>query len=274
MSEYTLSTDELRKLQLVMLDMLIEFDRVCGLHHIPYSIAGGTLLGAVRHKGFIPWDDDIDVVLLREDYERFAQIFNKETDMEKYYFQDADNMEFYRWGYGKIRRKNSAWVRAGQEHLQYEQEIFIDIFPLDAVPSGKIAAKLHNVNCFVIRKSLWSEVGKITDDNGFRRAIYMLLSKTPLSFWLNRLRKMANNQNEKAHEFLRVITIPTPRPYDYEGKVKWYESYTELEVEGRNFKAMSSYKDYLKLKYGDYMKLPPENKRETHPVSELKLPCD
>jgi lipopolysaccharide cholinephosphotransferase len=270
--EVLLTQAQLRSLQLIQLDMLKEVDRVCRENGIQYSLAGGTLLGAVRHKGYIPWDDDADVVLLRPEYDRFSRIFDKVTNKEKYYFQDAANTVGYRWGYGKIRRKGSLWIRAGQENMPFGQEICIDIFPLDAVPNGAIGSKLHNFHCFLIRKILWSEVGKRTEMNPLKRAVYGALSKIPLKLVLKHYRKFAAKHNNGSNRCLRVLMFPTPRGYDYEGRTEWYNDFTELEFEGTHFRAMSKYHEYLQLKYGDYMKLPPENERKAHPISKFQLP--
>ena len=88
-----LTNEQLKKLQGIQLDMLVEIKRICEKHDIKYSLIGGTLLGAIRHKGYIPWDDDADVGMLREDYERFRKIAEEELDSEKYYFQDDRNTE-------------------------------------------------------------------------------------------------------------------------------------------------------------------------------------
>ena len=100
-TRHILTECELQKLQKVELELLVEFDRICRKHSIPYSIDGGTLLGAVRHKGFIPWDDDADVIMNRKAYQKFSDVVDDELDTDKYYFQDMRRTAGYRWGYGK-----------------------------------------------------------------------------------------------------------------------------------------------------------------------------
>jgi lipopolysaccharide cholinephosphotransferase len=270
----TLKPRELRATQLIQLDMMLEVDRVCREYELRYSLAGGTLLGAVRHKGYIPWDDDADIVLLREDYNKFTQIFPKAADSSKYYFQDMDNTDGYRWGYGKIRRKNSLWIRHGQEHMPFKQEIGIDIFPLDRLPSGKLKEPLHNFHCFVIRKLLWSEVGRFTDESALVRAIYSAMSRLSLTSVIKHYHSFADRHNAPQNRLLRVLMFPTPKGCAHEGRTDWYENYTELEFEGHCFSVMCGYREYLKLKYGDFMKLPRESERKTHPLSKFKLPDD
>lgn len=111
-----LNQGDLRKLQLIELELLVEFDRICRKYDIQYTLTGGTLLGAVRHGGFIPWDDDADVAMLREEYERFKKACQIELD-SKFYFQDMRNTQGYRWGYGKLRKKGTLFLRENQEHM-------------------------------------------------------------------------------------------------------------------------------------------------------------
>ena len=106
-----------RKMQLTELDMLVEFDKVCRKYNINYVLFGGSLLGAVRHQGYIPWDDDADIGMLREDYETFKR-HKDEMNPNICFFQDHDTDHEYRWGYGKLRRTGSTYVRVGQEHLK------------------------------------------------------------------------------------------------------------------------------------------------------------
>ena len=106
--------EDLRKLQLIELEMLLEVDRICRENKIRYMISSGTLLGAVRHKGFIPWDDDLDTYMLREDFEKFCEEWNKDADKDKFFLQTYKTDPEYRWGYAKIRRKGTEYLRDGQ----------------------------------------------------------------------------------------------------------------------------------------------------------------
>ena len=162
-----LTPEQFRKIQLTELDMLVEFDRVCRKHNIKYVLFGGSLLGAVRHKGYIPWDDDADIGMLREDYNKFKKYAN-EMDAKVCYFQDHDTDSEYRWGYGKLRRTDTVYVRVGQEHLKCKTGIFVDVFPMDDVPKSVIGQIIQDKKVFCLRKVLWSEVAK-KNTKGFMR---------------------------------------------------------------------------------------------------------
>lgn len=266
-----LTAEQLRKLQMVELEMLVEVDRICRKNHIHYSISGGTLLGAVRHGGFIPWDDDADVSMLRGEYERFRVACEKDLNSEKYYFQDMDNTEGYRWGYGKLRRKNSIFLREHQEHLDFEQGIFIDLFPRDGIPDGKLAGKIHKFLCFAIRKMLWSDVGRNVVQNPVERLLYSLFSGIPLRMRKTAYRLLVKCSNRKPTRLVRALTFPLPRGVQGFER-NWYRRYTNIKFEGHTLMAVSSYRDGLAREYGDYMTLPPVDKRKTHPVSKIKIP--
>ena len=174
-----LTPEQFRKMQLTELDMLVDFDRVCRKNNINYVLFGGSLIGAVRHKGYIPWDDDADIAMLREDYDCFKKCIN-ELNPEICFFQDHDTDPDYRWGYGKLRRTGTKYVRVGQEHLKCKTGIFVDVFPLDDVPKHLMGQILQDWHCFFLRKILWSEVAK-NNMTGFWRIWFTILSKIPLS---------------------------------------------------------------------------------------------
>lgn len=266
---YQLSDEELRQVQLIELELLIEVDRICKKNNIKYNIIAGTLLGAVRHKGYIPWDDDADVALLREEYVKFVDACRRDLDHTKYYFQDYEVTEGYRWGYGKLRRKDTLFLRENQENMPYEQGIFIDVFPLDQVPNFYPARMLTNFHCFCIRKVLWSEVGKNVS-GGILKKVYEWINHIPINNIIKHYKKMYEKLNRKNTKWVRILLFPTPnRSYGY--LKKWYEESELIDFEGELFPGIKDYKEYLSFKFGNYTELPPMEKRKTHPISKLKL---
>lgn len=264
-----LSQEDLRKLQLIELDLLIEFDRICRKYKIRYTLTGGTLLGAVRHGGFIPWDDDADVSMLRSEYEKFKKFCEIELD-SKYYFQDMQKTEGYRWGYGKLRKKGTLFLREHQEHMPYNQGVFIDIFPRDGVPDGFLMRKVHKFQCFCIRKSLWSEVGKIAHKRRIMREWFGFLNWVTDSHIYRIYECLVEKSNRKTTKLVRNLMFPVPNGKDGYPRC-WYEESTELEFEGHRFMVNKSYAAWLKQEFGNYMCLPPLDKRKIHPVVKINL---
>lgn len=269
MSTYQLSEEELKKLREVEVELLCEVHRICEKCGIRYTIIAGTLLGSVRHKGFIPWDDDADVALLRPEYDKFVEAVKTELDTTRFYFQDHTNTPGYRWGYGKLRRKGTVFMREHQEHMPYEQGIFIDVFPLDKVPQNKLFRAVHNVECFVVRKFLWSEVGRVSERNPFWRSLYKWMSRVSTDRIFKHYDAMKNHWNRKSSAWVRILTFPTPGG-DYGYLKNWYQSRSLYPFEGHMFYGISEADAYLQFKYGDYQKLPPKEQRKVHPVSKFK----
>ena len=261
----------LRALQIVEVEMLVELDRICRKNDIKYTIIGGTLIGALRTGGFIPWDDDIDVAMLRDEYERFRIACEKDLDKSRFIFQDHRNTKGYRWGYGKLRRKDTLFLREHQEHMPYEQGVFLDVFPHDGVPDALPARAFHNFQCFIIRKFLWSEVGRVADRNTFRRKIFQLMSKVPEKKVFVIYHKLICKSNKRKYKRVRALMFPTfGKEFGYDRE--WFEPGQDVEFEGHMFQCMKGAREYLIFSYGDYMQLPPEEKRKVHPVSDIKLP--
>lgn len=270
-SRIVLSQVQLKKVQAVLLELLCEVRRICELEGIHYAIIAGTMLGAVRHGGFIPWDDDADIGMFREDYEAFRTACEKHLNKDIFYFQDAVCTEGYRWGYGKLRRKNSQYVVCGTENLPYEQGIWIDIFPLDYVPENKFGRMLTNFHCFLIRKFLFSEAGKTREKNAIKRAVYCVMSKIPLKNILRHYYGYIERRNQVKTQWVRILMFPTPNK-EYGYLCKWYSDTTEVCFEGENFSGIRDYDDYLTFKFGNYHELPPVEFRKQHHVSALKIP--
>ncbi len=268
-----LNDNQLKHLQRVEFEMLVEIDRICRKYNIKYSLDGGTLLGAVRHKGFIPWDDDIDVIMLRSEYEKFYRACKKELDRSRFFLQEYRTDKHYLFGYEKIRRKNTVFRRIGQEHLKQHGGIFVDIFVADNVPDEFIARNIHLFLCFLIRKGLYSEIGKKNADSEFMRQVYELVSLIPRDFWFSARNLIAKSCNKNKTELVRHMTHNYRKECRYGMPSVCFEDFTELEFEGRKFKAFRNYDLYLSTLYGDYMKLPPAEQRVSHlQVSKLVFP--
>lgn len=266
-----LDKETLRKLQMTEFEMLKEVDRICRKYNINYSLDGGTLLGAIRHNGFIPWDDDADVVMLRPEYIKFYNACKKELDTKKFFLQDFRTDENYRWGYSKMRRNNTLFLREGQEHGDWNQGVFIDIFVYDHVPDNFILRRIHLFICFCIRKGLYSEVGKENASLESLRKWYAFLNRVPRNSWVKLLEKLAYITNKKRTKLVRHMTYPYRKECRYGLPRECFDEYIEKDFEKYNFKIFKKYDLYLTRLYGDYMVLPPLEKRKIHPVSEIKL---
>ena len=268
----TLDNDTLRRLQEVELEILIEIDRICRKNGISYSLTGGTLLGAVRHDGFIPWDDDADISMLREEYQKFRKACSRDLDFSRFYFQDIETTEGYRWGYGKVRRKNSIFLRKNQEDMPYEQGVFVDVFPRDGIPDGIVVSKIHRMLCFLLRKMMWSAVGRKTANSLLERWIYRFMfhafsRETIISYY----RSLINWSNASDTKRVRALTFPLPRKIEGYERM-WYLKYKDISFCGHIFMVEGGFKDWLEREFGDYMRLPPVEKRKTHPVTKIELP--
>ncbi len=267
---YQISDEELREIQEIQLELISELDRICKKCGIKYNMVGGTMLGAIRHKGHIPWDDDADIGFLRSEYEKFRKACKTELDDTKFYMQDFRDTKGYRWGYGKLRRKGTEFIRLGQENMPYEQGIFIDLMPFDAVPDQAVARKIHFLKCFIFRKVFWSEIGKDREKNGLYKIFYKLLNRIPEKRIKKQYARFIKKNYSNKTKLVRILTFPTPKKcYGYDRR--WYEELADYSFNRLKLPGAKDYDGYLKVKYGSYMELPPEEKRIVHPISRLKL---
>lgn len=268
--EYT--SELIRKMQIIELSMLKDLDSICRNNNISYEVDGGTLLGAVRHQGFIPWDDDVDVRMLRDDYDKFILICEEELDKEKYFLQTYNTDEGYRWGYARILKKGTFFQREGQDALKMKRGIFIDIFPCDGMPDGGLKKMLFNWACFIGRKILYSPVGADNEANLIKRFIYILLSKLPKEAGTAIFERLVDLYRGKDTELVRTLGWGAPEE-NVGFKREWMLETTELKFEDMTVKAPKKYEEHLVHMFGnDYMTPPPLEKRKPkHTAKRIDL---
>lgn len=270
---------DLRKMQLIQLEMLVELDRICRKYEIEYFIIAGTLLGAVRHGGFIPWDDDVDVAMKRSEYERFCEVCKKELADERFFLQNYHTDSEYRWGYAKLRKRNTEYIRKGQEMIKCMSGVSIDLFIIDYVPDNYVLRMAHHYIRRGCIKTLWSVIGATQEKNPLLRRLYRILRYVPKEF-PNRVEElMVRCTNKKKRKYLcytgfyreTYYTRQRKNRYDTGMKSEWFERRVEVEFEGKFFYTCAGYKEYLAYMYGDYMQIPKEAERENHPASSYTI---
>lgn len=262
----------LRKVQLTQLEIAKEIRRVCDENGINYFLDSGTLLGAVRHKGFIPWDDDLDLGMLREDYEKFCEIAPEKLD-PKYCLQTWRTDKNYPLPFGKVRKRNTVYVE-GKSDQSTENGIYVDIFPYDKAPENmEERAKLRKQMCDLARMALmknhyqpWYEDGK----TNWKKRIGYIYYQIKAAFTTH------DKIVEEYEKLVNSVTDDVTR-YEQTGNIflyylpkAWYEKFELIDFEDDKFLCTSNADGYLTSLYGDYMQLPPESERENrHQIIEL-----
>ena len=253
--------EQLAQLKQLELDMLQAFVEVCRQLGLTYYLLGGTLLGAVRHKGFIPWDDDIDVGMPRKDYE----IFIKEGQalLPKHLFiQNLQSDPEYPMCFTKIRNSNTAFIESSIAHLHINHGVFIDVFPLDFYPEKKSIQK-----CLQCKKKIYElRVGRLYRSRKRKSFKSNLLSVFALICCPSLKNTIA--KREKMYKDVMASQLLANYGGAWGNKEivpeEWYGEGTTVMFEGLNVLAPAQYHNWLTQVYGDYMQLPPEEKRVGH----------
>ena len=253
----------LKDVQKVSLDILREIHTFCNKNDINYSLAFGSMLGAVRHKGFIPWDDDIDVYMPRKDYERFSKIYRGETTGIVSYRSKKSYVPFTRV-YDKVQtRADQTWFR----WCKSEVGVYVDIFPLDGVPDSHSAFEKRKKKMGALRRF----------SNRFRSAASTSLKdSSSIKEYLKLLFLKFIFLNGSWFFLLNAYVNHLARSFEYGSTIhcaqmlfeirEWYDtedfkSRSLVDFEGEKFYMADGYDHILKQEYGDYMKLPPVEER-------------
>lgn len=263
----------LRNLQLSILDLALEVRRICDCFEIPYFLIGGSLLGAIRHQGFIPWDDDMDIGMLRKDYERFLKVAPSELD-PAYFIQTHETDAHYAFPYAKIRINGTRQVENYSEQSLQHSGIFLDIFPYDKLPNRKIAQEVVYTTLKCLK---WAGLGK-TDyhfqnvkKNFFSRLMKFLTY--PLS--LQQILEIEYQVSIYSNKLESGLAVNWGGAYRFDREAVPYENLRHLQsvtYEGYKFTVPSHPERFLSHVYGDFRKLPPESQRgKQHALVEVSL---
>lgn len=262
MTELTLTDIKVRETNL-----LKEFKKICEVNNIRYFLAYGTLLGGVRHKGFIPWDDDIDILMPRPDYEKLIKIFSNINNNDIEMLLNERN-DLYIYPFIKLIDKNTI-VKELDVNSKYESGVWIDIFPLDGLPYSD-----REINKFFEKILFYKKILGISLYNKHKRSknifktiikfIFIFIIKLiGNKYWLKQITKLAKKYEYEGSQFIANCTWPSYGTKEIMNR-KIFDETIKVIFEKEEYDAPKEYCDYLTQIYGDYMQLPPIDKRKTN----------
>lgn len=271
---------DIKDVHKVQVEILLEVDKICKENNIKYQLFAGSLLGSIRHEGFIPWDDDIDICMLRKDYEEFLRICNTKLN-SKYFLQNNDTDSNYIAQFSKIRKNGTLFLESGLSELDIHHGVFIDIFPLDNVMPNKLIGKIQRNLIYFIYVLDISRVKRLsfTHNNIYKKtiksALYFISKLVPIKLTNNMLKKLfcMFNENMDAEYVTHMTNAATKNTY-YKNLRKRDDFYNIIDgkFEGYVFPIPEKYDEVLKELFGEYMKFPPiEEQKPHHGIIEIKI---
>ena len=258
--------DELKKLQKVLLEILTVVDSFCREHSIRYSLCGGSLLGAIRHGGFIPWDDDVDIIMKRSDYDRFIELWQN-SHPEGYVLQGKEiNAISLSVPFLKIRKDKTTFLQFEMERGEYHLGIFIDIFSMDRIPSNKLLRSVFLWRCLKYQLYVREYVPP-TGNLGVKvmSKLFLLFtnSESRKKKRAKLLEKMTMYNND---ESLCLVATETVKSLSIIYSPILFDELIPIRFENKEFFCFKEWEEYLSRFYGDYLQLPPiEERTWAHP---------
>lgn len=258
--------DVLKRLQETQIEILEEIVRICDKYHLRYFLTYGTLIGAIRHRGFIPWDDDLDIGMPRDDFEKFTQVAKSELK-EEYYLQNTDTESEYWQPFAKIRKNGTLFEEASISGMSdnIHKGIFVDIFPFDYVKKNNgLFVHMQSILVRAINETMYFKAGVFEKKEKLRyKKLDMFLKCFSMKTLCNMQRKIASIQNQTKSKYLADFN--SSRHYLAAiFPLALFMPLQDGEFAGRKFKIPKEYDTYLRIIYGDYMKLPREEERVNH----------
>lgn len=256
-----------REMKEIQLETAVCIHEFCSRRKLRYCLAYGSLIGAVRHKGFIPWDDDIDLCMPRPDYEEFVRSFGGEYPQLRLLAPELDP-HFYH-PFAIVYREGTVLEEEIATHHGYPTGVKVDIFPIDGAPSGseeyaKLRKKTDSLKRILFYKNVLLAPRWKSDKVLWFKTLVWKLAILPISIpgIQRRIRKLALSNEFASSEMVDMVVFPDPGDTRIPREV--FEHYVDVEFEGHMLKAPRDYDLYLRTLFGDYMTLPPESERAPH----------
>ncbi len=265
--------EEIRKVQSIQLDMMKKLHQVCMENNITYILMGGSLLGAVRHQGFIPWDDDFDIALLRTDYDKLIKVL-KENPIDGCFLQTYSTDAHYVQPYAKLRKNNTRFVEKYFQGIKMHEGIFIDIFPFDKIPTpNSRAAKIRKMSARFLTFVIWRKEGAHVKRKGIKNLEIVLSSCIgifPKSIIISLQNKLVYREN-KNWPFVASMYSSNYKISQTYMKRKDFLDVILMDYEDTKFYVPRKWDELLTRIYRNYMELPPEKKRNSgHDVVRIE----
>lgn len=246
------------------MDLLTELDRICKKWDIPYFLVGGTLIGAIRHGGFIPWDDDIDVGMLWEDYDRLREACQKDLD-PAYMLHNWDDDPYSPHPFYKLKICGTHYPEGLAANSKMNDAIYIDIFPFDNAPDNKFLRKVQAAQVYILRKILLLRCDfDLSGESKLRKVLYGTLKFASRICSVKTWKRTLARVRQRYNKGVTQVVTNMCGAYSYARESKPRAMLTETmphAFEKGAFSIPKQYDAYLRGCYGDYMQLPPEDQR-------------
>jgi len=250
-----------------------ELKRICELYHLKYFLVAGSMLGAVRHQGFIPWDDDMDFGMPRADYEEFLKMCKKELG-SSYKITNWEEDTDFPFSYSKLVLKDTSIREEFSPKDLKNNGIFIDIFPFDKAPDTKVEQRKQARRIFYLRRALWLKkgYGRVITSHGVKNALKYYLSRIMVVFLPYALLKSCFSKTIKKYNKTNCNKMAMDCQYPYTKNIidkHWMDNLVLYDFSGKLFPGFRDYDPYLKRIYGDYLELPKKEDRMNHGILEI-----
>lgn len=256
-----MDSELLKQIKSISLDMLVYFDNFCRENKLDYWISFGTLLGGVRHQGFIPWDDDVDVEMPIESYRKLVRKWFQHGDKEHYFLQTKKTDPYLPYPFYRLRKNGTTWIDPGFETMPIHWGIPIDIFPIYHRPTNRILKKIQDV-CHSRATRFCTYSWNHPQKRGIKPFIYTKLT----SFFLAMV-SVISSLSKKSDYVYHAFGYKKRK----EGKKDWFLPSKSILFEGVELRSPANPHEYLQWQYGDYMELPPEEQRQGHNIGILDI---